>query len=39
MLDIMFNVPDLQNPKEIVVDEDVVEGGKAPVVVFKRKVV
>jgi ATP-dependent Clp protease ATP-binding subunit ClpX len=39
MLDIMYQVPDMQNPKEVIIDEDVVLGRKPPVVVFKRKVV
>ena len=39
MMDIMYQVPDMQNPKEVIIDEDVVLGRKPPVVVFKRKVV
>jgi ATP-dependent Clp protease ATP-binding subunit ClpX len=39
MIDIMFEVPDMQNPREVVIDEDVVGRAKPPVVVFKRKVV
>jgi len=39
MLDIMYQVPDMQNPKEVIIDEDVVRNKKPPVIVFKRKVV
>lgn len=39
MLDIMYEVPDMQNPKEVIIDEDVVRNKKPPVIVFKRKVV
>jgi len=39
MLDIMYQVPDMQNPKEVIIDEDVVMNSKPPVIVFKRKVV
>ena len=39
MLDVMYQVPDMENPKEVIIDEDVVMHSKPPVVVFKRKVV
>jgi ATP-dependent Clp protease ATP-binding subunit ClpX len=39
MLEIMYQVPDMQNPKEVIIDEDVVMNSKPPVIVFKRKVV
>ncbi|MFH1437888.1 MAG: ATP-dependent Clp protease ATP-binding subunit ClpX [Pseudomonadota bacterium] len=39
MLDIMYEVPDMENPKEVIIDEDVIMHAKPPVVVFKRKVV
>lgn len=37
MLEIMYQVPDMQNPQEVVIDEEVVVRSKPPVIVFKRK--
>ena len=37
MLDVMYDIPSLDRPGEVVIDEDVIEKKKAPMIVYKKE--
>jgi len=37
MLDIMYEIPDMEGVKECIISQDVIMNGKAPMIVYERK--
>ncbi|MBW2262366.1 MAG: ATP-dependent Clp protease ATP-binding subunit ClpX [Deltaproteobacteria bacterium] len=37
MLDVMYDIPSLDKPAEVVIDEDVIEKKKSPLIVYKKE--